>query len=161
MEGLSPEAGGDASGQCPFLHGKLRGSTAGARSNRDWWPRQLNLAVLHQHSPLVDPMGTGFNYAQAFRRLDLEALRQDLVALMTTSQDWWPADYGHYGPFFVRMAWHSAGTYRIHDGRGGAGSGTQRFAPSTAGPTTATSTRRGACSGPSSRRTEAPSPGPT
>jgi hypothetical protein len=129
MEGLSPETGTDSSGRCPFLHGTLRGSTAGARSNRDWWPRQLNLAVLHQHVAQADPMGSGFDYAAAFSTLDLEALRQDLFALMTTSQDWWPADYGHYGPFFVRMAWHSAGTYRIHDGRGGAGSGTQRFAP--------------------------------
>jgi len=129
MEGLSPPSGADTGGKCPFLHGTLRGSTAGARSNRDWWPRQLNLAVLHQHAPQADPMGGGFDYAAAFRTIDLEALRQDLFALMTTSQDWWPADYGHYGPFFVRMAWHSAGTYRIHDGRGGAGSGTQRFAP--------------------------------
>ncbi|MCT0207298.1 catalase/peroxidase HPI [Synechococcus sp. CS-1332] len=129
MEGSAPEAGGDSSGQCPFLHGKLRGSTAGARSNRDWWPQQLNLAVLHQHSPLADPLGQGFHYAEAFQSLDLEALKQDLLALMTNSQDWWPADYGHYGPFLVRMAWHSAGTYRIQDGRGGAGSGSQRFAP--------------------------------
>ena len=129
MEGLSPEAGADAGGQCPFLLGKLRGSTAGARSNRDWLPRQLNLAVLHQNGPLADPMGQDFHYAEAFNSLDLEALKQDLFALMTSSQDWWPADYGHYGPLFVRMAWHSAGTYRIHDGRGGAGSGSQRFAP--------------------------------
>ena len=129
MEGLSPETGTDTGGRCPFLHGTLRGTTAGARSNRDWWPQQLNLAVLHQHVAQADPMGSGFDYAAAFSSVDLEALRQDLFALMTTSQDWWPADYGHYGPFFVRMAWHSAGTYRIHDGRGGAGSGTQRFAP--------------------------------
>ncbi|KEF41609.1 MAG: hydroperoxidase [Cyanobium sp. CACIAM 14] len=111
------------------MHGTLRGASAGARSNRDWWPRQLNLAILHQNSPLGDPMGAGFHYAEAFKTLDLEAVKQDLFALMTDSQDWWPADYGHYGPFFVRMAWHSAGTYRIHDGRGGAASGTQRFAP--------------------------------
>ncbi len=129
MEGAATQAGVDTGGQCPFLHGTLRGATAGALANRDWWPRQLNLAILHQNSPLADPLGPGFRYSEAFRSLDLEALKQDLVALMTDSQDWWPADYGHYGPFFVRMAWHSAGTYRIHDGRGGAGSGTQRFAP--------------------------------
>ncbi|WP_216900619.1 catalase/peroxidase HPI [Synechococcus sp. CCY 9618] len=129
MEGTAVQAGTDTGGKCPFLHGTLRGASAGALSNRDWWPRQLNLAILHQNSPLADPMGRGFRYAEAFKGIDLEALKQDVFALMTDSQDWWPADYGHYGPFFVRMAWHSAGTYRIYDGRGGAGSGTQRFAP--------------------------------
>jgi len=105
-------------------------STAvGILSNRDWWPNQLNLKILHQNSPLSDPMGKGFNYAEAFKSLDLDAVRNDLYALMTDSQDWWPADYGHYGPLFIRMAWHGAGTYRIGDGRGGASSGTQRFAP--------------------------------
>jgi catalase-peroxidase len=99
------------------------------RSNRDWWPNQLNLRILHQNSALSNPMGTAFNYGRAFQGLDLAAVKQDLVALMTDSQDWWPADYGHYGPFFIRMAWHSAGTYRTADGRGGATSGTQRFAP--------------------------------
>jgi catalase-peroxidase len=98
-------------------------------SNRDWWPNQLNLRILHQHSSLSNPMGEAFNYAEEFKKLDLEALKKDLYALMTDSQDWWPADFGHYGPLFIRMAWHSAGTYRIGDGRGGAGSGTQRFAP--------------------------------
>jgi len=98
-------------------------------SNRDWWPNQLNLAMLHQHSPKSNPMGSAFNYAAEFKKLDLEALRKDLFALMKTSQDWWPADYGHYGPLFIRMAWHSAGTYRTGDGRGGASSGSQRFAP--------------------------------
>jgi catalase-peroxidase len=98
-------------------------------SNRDWWPKQLNLGMLHQNPPAGDPMGAGFDYAAAFAQLDLAALKRDLTALMTDSQDWWPADWGHYGPLFIRMAWHSAGTYRIHDGRGGAGSGTQRFAP--------------------------------
>jgi len=101
----------------------------GGTSNRDWWPNQLNLNILHQHSSLSNPMGKEFNYAEAFKKLDLEAVKKDLYALMTDSQDWWPADYGHYGPLFIRMAWHSAGTYRIGDGRGGGGSGTQRFAP--------------------------------
>jgi catalase-peroxidase len=104
-------------------------SGARGRSNRDWWPNQLNLKILHQHSSLSNPMGAEFNYADEFKKLDLKALKKDLYALMTDSQDWWPADYGHYGPLFIRMAWHSAGTYRIGDGRGGAGSGTQRFAP--------------------------------
>ena len=111
--------------QCPF-HSQ---QTAGARSNRDWWPHQLNLRVLHQHAPQSNPLGASFDYAAAFQTLDLAEVRNDLEALMTTSQDWWPADYGHYGPFFIRMAWHSAGTYRTADGRGGAGSGSQRFAP--------------------------------
>ena len=99
------------------------------RSNRDWWPNQLDLQVLHQHSPLSDPMGADFNYAKEFKTLDLDALKQDIIEVMTTSQDWWPADYGHYGGLFIRMAWHSAGTYRMADGRGGSGSGAQRFAP--------------------------------
>ncbi len=115
--------------KCPVLGGHQANTTAGALSNRDWWPNQLNLKVLHQNSPASDPMGEEFNYAEEFNSLDLDALKQDIFALMTTSQDWWPADYGHYGPLFIRMAWHSAGTYRIHDGRGGAGAGTLRFAP--------------------------------
>ncbi|HWC20172.1 MAG TPA: catalase/peroxidase HPI, partial [Terriglobales bacterium] len=109
---------------CPVAHGARR-----AHTNADWWPNQLNLRVLHQHSPLSDPMGKEFNYAKEFKTLNLDAVIKDLHALMTTSQEWWPADYGHYGPFLIRMAWHSAGTYRIGDGRGGAGSGAQRFAP--------------------------------
>jgi catalase-peroxidase len=115
--------------KCPVMHGASKHTTHGARSNRDWWPNQLNINVLHQHSALSNPMGEKFNYAEAFKKVDLEALKKDIFALMTTSQDWWPADFGHYGPFFVRMAWHSAGTYRTADGRGGAGFGTQRFAP--------------------------------
>jgi len=99
------------------------------RTNKDWWPDQLDLSVLRAHSPQSNPAGADFNYAEAFKTLDVEALKQDLIRVMTTSQDWWPADYGHYGPFFIRMAWHAAGTYRIADGRGGGGSGMQRFAP--------------------------------
>ena len=115
--------------KCPFSGSASKSMTAGAPTNADWWPNQLKLSVLHQHSPRSDPMGEGFDYAKEFGSLDLNAVIKDLLALMTDSQEWWPADYGHYGPFFIRMAWHSAGTYRISDGRGGAGSGTQRFAP--------------------------------
>src|SRR5208282_4853225 len=114
---------------CPVSGGARRHTAAGHPMNADWWPNQLNLKVLHPQSPLADPMGKEFNYAEAFKSLDLDAVIKDLHALMTDSQDWWPADYGHYGPLFIRMAWHSAGTYRIDDGRGGAGSGAQRFAP--------------------------------
>lgn len=116
--------------KCPFSSGVARPHTvAGTRSNADWWPNQLNLKILHQHSALSNPLDASFKYAQAFKNLDLQAVIKDLHALMTDSQDWWPADYGHYGPFFIRMAWHSAGTYRIADGRGGGGTGAQRFAP--------------------------------
>jgi catalase-peroxidase len=120
---------GSTESKCPVAHGARRHTVASAPTNAEWWPNQLNLAILHQHSSLSDPMGKDFDYAKEFKSLDLDAVVKDLHALMTTSQAWWPADYGHYGPFFIRMAWHSAGTYRIGDGRGGAGSGTQRFAP--------------------------------
>ncbi len=118
--------------KCPVIsgaNGANGAKVARPRSNRDWWPNQLNLEILHQNGPLSDPMGEEFNYAEEFKKLDLDALKKDIEAVMTTSQDWWPADYGHYGPLFIRMAWHSAGTYRISDGRGGAASGSQRFAP--------------------------------
>jgi catalase-peroxidase len=122
---------GTSGGQCPFphLHGARQHTHAGVRSNRDWWPNQLNLKMLHQNSPLSGPLDPGFDYAAEFQKLDLRAVKEDLYALMTDSQEWWPADFGHYGPFFIRMAWHSAGTYRTVDGRGGGGSGQQRFAP--------------------------------
>ncbi|WP_330998914.1 catalase/peroxidase HPI [Gemmatimonas groenlandica] len=128
MEGMD----GEGAGKCPVAHGAVAPkstTTARGRSNRDWWPNALNVGILRQHSSLSDPLGAGFTYADAFKTLDIEAVRKDLIALMTDSQDWWPADYGHYGPFFVRMAWHAAGTYRTADGRGGASAGTLRFAP--------------------------------
>ncbi len=123
-----------SSGKCPFHHGTVSAPNANkpaahGTSNRIWWPNQLSLNVLHQHPQTSNPMGAEFDYAEEFKKLDLAALKQDLYALMTDSQDWWPADFGHYGGLFVRMAWHSAGTYRTADGRGGAGNGTQRFAP--------------------------------
>ncbi len=121
--------GTNGESKCPFMSKVLNHGAGGGTSNRDWWPNQLKLNILRQNSSLSDPMGEGFNYAEEFKTLDLDAVKKDLYQLMTDSQDWWPADYGHYGPFFIRMAWHSAGTYRIADGRGGGGSGTQRFAP--------------------------------
>jgi catalase-peroxidase len=123
MEGHPIEAGA----KCPVAHGAK--PTSRSRSNRDWWPNQLNLAVLHQNAPTTNPLGADFDYAAEFVKLDLDAVMGDLRELMTRSESWWPADWGHYGPLFIRMAWHSAGTYRTADGRGGASSGTQRFAP--------------------------------
>ncbi|MEM9623491.1 MAG: peroxidase family protein, partial [Pseudomonadota bacterium] len=113
-------------GQCPVMHG---GSTTRARTTENWWPQNLDFDILHQHDRKADPMGEDFDYRAEVQSLDVDALKQDLIALMTDSQSWWPADWGHYGGFMIRMAWHSAGTYRIADGRGGGGTGSQRFAP--------------------------------
>ncbi len=118
-----------AEAKCPFHGGALKQSAGGGTRNRDWWPNQLKLNILRQFSALSNPMDENFNYAKEFKSIDLAAVKKDIIAVMTNSQDWWPADYGHYGPLFIRMAWHSAGTYRISDGRGGGGSGQQRFAP--------------------------------
>ncbi len=118
-----------AASKCPFIGGQLKQVAGGGTRNRDWWPDQLNLGILRQHSTLSDPMDKGFNYAEEFSKLDLAAVKKDIIKVLTTSQDWWPADFGHYGPLMIRMAWHSAGTYRISDGRGGAGRGMQRFSP--------------------------------
>ena len=115
--------------KCPVMHGSLSSNSSTGTSNKDWWPNQLNLSILHQHDQKSDPMDSNFDYAEEFKKLDYDSLKKDLNDLMTDSQDWWPADYGHYGPFFIRMTWHAAGTYRIGDGRGGGGTGAQRFAP--------------------------------
>jgi len=125
---------GSKPGKCPVMHGVRPNATHAGRSNRNWWPDQLNLGILHQHTPASNPMGERFDYAEEFKKLDYQGLKKDLLALMTDSQDWWPADWGHYGGLFIRMAWHSAGTYRISDGRGGASTGAQRFAPLSSWP---------------------------
>jgi catalase-peroxidase len=140
--------------RCPMGFGKH------GRTNRDWWPNRLNLQRLNQHAPRSNPLGAEFDYAAAFKTLDLAALKADLTALMTDSQDWWPADFGHYGGFFIRMAWHGAGTYRITDGRGGAGAVSSVSRRSTHGPTMPISTRRAVCSGRSSRSMARRSAGP-
>lgn len=129
MSKHTPASNATSEAKCPFHGGATKQTAGGGPRNRDWWPNQLKLSILRQHSTLSNPMGGSFKYAEEFKKLDLAAVKKDIFELMTTSQSWWPADYGHYGPFFIRMAWHSAGTYRIGDGRGGAGSGTQRFAP--------------------------------
>ena len=129
----SPNLSNEGSG-CPVAHGSSEQHTNSARSNRDWWPEQINLSILHQHDQKSDPMSEGFDYREEFKKLDYDALKKDLNDLMTDSQDWWPADYGHYGPFFIRMTWHAAGTYRTADGRGGGGTGSQRFAPTNSWP---------------------------
>ena len=151
--------------QCPFPHGAAAGARPPKRSaattNADWWPNRLDLSVLHQHSSKSDPMGEDFDYPAAFKSLDLHAVVADLTTLMTDSQDWWPADYGHYGPFFIRMAWHSAGTYRIADGRGGAGSGAQRFAPLNSWPDNGNLDKARRLLWPVKQKYGARSPGPT
>src|SRR5262245_29515364 len=132
-ESTAPEAPNepaiDRARTCPFTGGALQQTAGGGTRNRNWWPNHLRLNILRQHSPQSNPMGEAFDYAAEFNSLDLNAVKNDLFQLMTDSQEWWPADWGHYGPFFIRMAWHSAGTYRVGDGRGGAGAGSLRFAP--------------------------------
>ena len=115
--------------KCPVMHGAQTSNNASGTSNREWWPNQLNISILHQHDKKSNPMDKDFNYQDEFKKIDYTSLKKDLNILMTDSQEWWPADYGHYGPFFIRMTWHAAGTYRTGDGRGGGGTGAQRFAP--------------------------------
>lgn len=145
---------------CPVAHERAAHLTQGG-GNRQWWPDRLNLKILAKNPAVANPLGEEFDYAAAFNTLDLPAVKRDIAEVLTSSQDWWPADFGHYGPFMIRMAWHSAGTYRISDGRGGAGAASSASRPSTAGRTTATWTRPAACCGRSRRSTARASPGPT
>ena len=127
--GTATATNGNGSGKCPFTGGSFKRTVSTHRSNRDWWPNMLNLGILRQHSTLSDPMGPDFDYAAEFMKLDLAAVKEDINKVMTDSQPWWPADFGHYGPFFIRMAWHSAGTYRVSDGRGGSADGRLHVGP--------------------------------
>src|SRR5690349_3869424 len=159
-DAIVTDAKAEGGGGCPVVHGRAPHPTQGG-GNRQWWPNRLNLKILAKNPAVANPLGAQFNYAEAFKSLDLAAVKRDIAEVLTTSQEWWPADYGHYGPFMIRMAWHSAGTYRISDGRGGAGAGQQRFAPLNSCRATPTWTRPAACSGRASRSTARTCPGPT
>ena len=154
VEDATPESGG-----CPVAPGLTHPTQGDA--NQDWWPNRLNLKILAKNPAVADPMGEEFNYAEEFKTLDLAAVKRDIAAVLTDSKDWWPADFGHYGPLMIRMAWHLAGTYRINDGRGGAGAGSSASRRSTAGRTTSASTRPAGCCGRSRRSTARRSPGAT
>ena len=151
----------DDIGKCPVMHGSVTTNSGVSTTNRDWWPNQLNLSILHQNDKRSNPMSLDFDYREEFKKLDYQALKKDLHDLMTDTQEWWPADYGHYGPFFIRMTWHAAGTYRTSDGRGGGGTGDQRFAPLIAGLTMETLIRQEDYCGLSSKNMEIKSVGLT
>jgi catalase-peroxidase len=150
-----------AAGKCPFTGGQLKQTAGGGTRNRDWWPNQLNLNILRENSSLSDPMDKGFDYAKEFKTLNLQEVKKDITAVLTTSQSWWPADFGHYGPFMIRMSWHAAGTYRISDGRGGAGRGMQRFAPLNSWPDNANLDKARRLLWPENRNMGRSYPGPT